>query len=140
TCMTRVRIPPTLRPATGGDREVEASGETVREVLDDLVARYPSLREQLLDGDEELAPFVNVYVGQEDVRTLDGLDTPVEAAATVLAVRDDVVPPTINYETADPSCDLDYVPNQARRLPVRVALSNSFGFGGHNAVLCLEAP
>jgi 3-oxoacyl-[acyl-carrier-protein] synthase II len=59
----------------------------------------------------------------------------VEAAATVLAVRDDVVPPTINYETLDPRCDLDYVPNESRRLPVRVALSNSFGFGGHNAVL-----
>jgi 3-oxoacyl-[acyl-carrier-protein] synthase II len=59
----------------------------------------------------------------------------IEAIATVLAVRDDVVPPTINYETADPACDLDYVPNTARRLPVRVALSNSFGFGGHNAVM-----
>jgi 3-oxoacyl-[acyl-carrier-protein] synthase II len=59
----------------------------------------------------------------------------IEAIATVLAVRDDVVPPTINYETVDPACDLDYVPNTARRLPVRVALSNSFGFGGHNAVI-----
>jgi 3-oxoacyl-[acyl-carrier-protein] synthase II len=59
----------------------------------------------------------------------------VEAAVTVLAVRDDVVPPTINYSTADPVCDLDYVPNHARQMPVRVAVSNSFGFGGHNAVL-----
>jgi 3-oxoacyl-[acyl-carrier-protein] synthase II len=59
----------------------------------------------------------------------------VEAAVTVLAVRDDVVPPTINYATADPVCDLDYVPNHARKMPVRVAVSNSFGFGGHNAVL-----
>jgi len=64
----------------------------------------------------------------------------IEAAATVLAVRDDVVPPTINYEVADPSCDLDYVPNEARRVPVRVALSNSFGFGGHNAVLAFRKP
>jgi 3-oxoacyl-[acyl-carrier-protein] synthase II len=59
----------------------------------------------------------------------------VEAAVTVLAVRDDVVPPTINYATTDPVCDLDYVPNNARQMPVRVAVSNSFGFGGHNAVL-----
>jgi 3-oxoacyl-[acyl-carrier-protein] synthase II len=62
----------------------------------------------------------------------------VEAAATVLALRDDVVPPTINYETPDPQCDLDYVPNEARRLPVRVAMSNSFGFGGHNVTLAVR--
>jgi 3-oxoacyl-[acyl-carrier-protein] synthase II len=59
----------------------------------------------------------------------------VEAAVTVLAIRDDAVPPTINFETPDPACDLDCVPNTSRRLPVRVALTNSFGFGGHNAVL-----
>ena len=59
----------------------------------------------------------------------------VEAAVTVLAVREAVVPPTINYEAVDPACDLDYVPNEARRMPVDVAVSNSFGFGGHNAVL-----
>ena len=62
----------------------------------------------------------------------------VEATVTVLAVRDDVVPPTINFETPDPACDLDCVPNDSRRLPVRVALSNSFGFGGHNAVLAFR--
>jgi 3-oxoacyl-[acyl-carrier-protein] synthase II len=59
----------------------------------------------------------------------------VEAAVTVLALRDGIVPPTINYENPDPDCDLDYVPNKARRTPLEVALSNSFGFGGHNAVL-----
>jgi 3-oxoacyl-[acyl-carrier-protein] synthase II len=59
----------------------------------------------------------------------------VEAAFTVLALRDDVVPPTINFETPDPLCDLDCVPNTSRRVPVQVAMSNSFGFGGHNAVL-----
>jgi molybdopterin synthase sulfur carrier subunit len=82
--MSKVRIPPTLRAATGGQREVEAEGDTVREVLDDLVSQFPSLRGQLLNGDDELAPFVNVYVGQEDVRTLDGLDTPVAEGATVI--------------------------------------------------------
>jgi 3-oxoacyl-[acyl-carrier-protein] synthase II len=52
----------------------------------------------------------------------------------VLAIRDGVIPPTINYETPDPECDLDYVPNEARRQPVGVAIANGFGFGGQNAV------
>jgi 3-oxoacyl-[acyl-carrier-protein] synthase II len=59
----------------------------------------------------------------------------VEAIATLLAVRDNVVPPTINYEEPDPECDLDYVPNAAREITVDYALSNSFGFGGTNATL-----
>jgi len=62
----------------------------------------------------------------------------VEAAATVLAMRDRIIPPTINYEYPDPECDLDYVPNQARRAEIRFALSNSFGFGGTNACLILR--
>jgi len=81
--LSRVRIPPTLRSETEGAREVEASGRTVRELLDDLLGRFPSLREQLLE-DQELAPFVNVYVEGEDVRTKDGLETPVEASSTVI--------------------------------------------------------
>ena len=59
----------------------------------------------------------------------------IEAMATVLTIRDQVIHPTINYETPDPECDLDYVPNSARRATVRVALSNSFGLGGQNACL-----
>jgi 3-oxoacyl-[acyl-carrier-protein] synthase II len=59
----------------------------------------------------------------------------VEAVATVLALRHGILPPTINYETPDPDCDLDYVPNKPREVPIRVALSNSFGFGGTNATL-----
>jgi 3-oxoacyl-[acyl-carrier-protein] synthase II len=62
----------------------------------------------------------------------------VEAAFTVLAIDRDIVPPTINYQTPDPACDIDCVPNEARELPVRVALSNSFGFGGHNAALIMR--
>jgi 3-oxoacyl-[acyl-carrier-protein] synthase II len=58
----------------------------------------------------------------------------ISALAAVLAVRDGVVPPTINYETPDPECDLDYVPNVARQMPVGVAMANGFGFGGQNAV------
>ncbi|MDI3327124.1 MAG: beta-ketoacyl-ACP synthase II [Alicyclobacillaceae bacterium] len=62
----------------------------------------------------------------------------VEAVATLLTLRDGRVPPTINYETPDPECDLDYVPNRAREMQVRVALSNSFGFGGHNACVVVR--
>ena len=76
--MAAVRIPPTLRAEVGGARELEADGETVAEVIDDLVGRFPALAAQLLQ-DGELAPFVNVYVGGEDVRTRDGLDTEVDA-------------------------------------------------------------
>jgi molybdopterin converting factor small subunit len=81
--MTTVRIPPTLRTETGGERQVPADGETVRELLDDLISRFPGLRSQLVE-DEELAPFVNVYVEGEDVRMLEGLDTPVERGSTVI--------------------------------------------------------
>ncbi len=62
----------------------------------------------------------------------------VEFAACILALRDDIVPPTINYERPDPDCDLDYVPNQARKIPVEAAMSNSLGFGGHNASLIVK--
>jgi len=81
--MTTVRIPPTLRAETGGERQVPAAGDTVRELLDDLMSRFPGLRTQLVE-DEELATFVNVYVGGEDVRMLAGLDTPVERGSTVI--------------------------------------------------------
>jgi 3-oxoacyl-[acyl-carrier-protein] synthase II len=57
----------------------------------------------------------------------------VEAIFTVLAAQNGVLPPTINYENPDPECDLDYVPNEAREADVRIAVNNSFGFGGHNA-------
>ena len=62
-----------------------------------------------------------------------------EAAASVLAIRDGVVPPTINLENPDPECDLDYTPNVARSSRIRYAMSNSFGFGGHNSVLIFGA-
>ena len=74
--MTRVRIPPTLREQTGGERELAAEGDTVRDLLDDLTSRFPALEEQL--------PFANVYVEGEDVRTLEGLDTEVKPGSTVI--------------------------------------------------------
>jgi len=61
-----------------------------------------------------------------------------EAIFCTLAIRDGVVPPTIHYQTPDPDCDLDYVPNQARQIALQVAISNAFGFGGHNAVLVIR--
>ena len=81
--MTSVRIPPTLRAEVGGARQVEATGETVRELLQDLAAQYPALGAQILE-DGDVAPFVNVYLGGEDVRTLDGLDTVVDAGQTLI--------------------------------------------------------
>jgi 3-oxoacyl-[acyl-carrier-protein] synthase II len=60
-----------------------------------------------------------------------------EAVVCALSIRDGCIHPTINYETVDPECDLDYVPNSARQLPVKVALSNSFGFGGQNASIVI---
>ena len=64
-----------------------------------------------------------------------GASGAVEFIATVLSIVNDLAPPTINYENPDPDCDLDYVPNQARKMTIRTAISNSFGFGGHNAIL-----
>jgi 3-oxoacyl-(acyl-carrier-protein) synthase len=63
----------------------------------------------------------------------------IEAIFSILAIKHGVIPPTINYETRDPECDLDYVPNVARQAKVRTAMSNSFGFGGTNACLIFKA-
>jgi 3-oxoacyl-[acyl-carrier-protein] synthase II len=63
----------------------------------------------------------------------------VEMAASVLAMRDGIVPPTINLDNPDPECDLDYVPHRAREKKVKVAISNSFGFGGHNSSVVIKA-
>jgi sulfur-carrier protein len=78
-----VRIPPTLRTETGGEREVPVTGSTVAEVLDDLTRRYPELSARIY-ADGGLARFVNAYVDGEDVRTLDGLETEVRDGSTVI--------------------------------------------------------
>ncbi len=68
-----------------------------------------------------------------------GASGALELAATLLGMREGVAPPTVNYLGLDPACDLDYVPNEARRMPIRAALSNSFAFGGLNAVLAVRS-
>lgn len=62
----------------------------------------------------------------------------VEAIITSLALKEGFLPPTINYNTPDPECDLDYVPNKGRKAEIKYALSNALGFGGHNAVLAFK--
>jgi len=66
-----------------------------------------------------------------------GAASAIEAAACALAIETGIVPPTINYETPDPECDLDYVPNRARCVNPRVVLNNAYAFGGNNASLCM---
>jgi 3-oxoacyl-[acyl-carrier-protein] synthase II len=63
----------------------------------------------------------------------------IEAAATVMAIRNSQIPPTINQFTSDPECDLNYVPNKSISRPIKAAISNTFGFGGHNASLCFKS-
>ena len=79
-------MPPILRQAVGGAREVDASGATVREVLSDLTDRYPGIKGHLLDDGGELNRFVNVYVNNEDVRLGDGLETAVTDTSTVIVL------------------------------------------------------
>jgi molybdopterin synthase sulfur carrier subunit len=82
--MPTVKIPPVLRPKTGGETEVSSDGDTVGEVLGALAAAHPETREQLFDADGQLNRYVNVYLNDEDVRVLDGLDTPVSDSDTVV--------------------------------------------------------
>ena len=84
--LSTVRMPPILRQAVGGAREVEARGGTVRELLDDLTGRYPAIKGHLLDDGGELNRFVNVYVNNEDVRLGNGLETGVAADSTVIVL------------------------------------------------------
>jgi sulfur-carrier protein len=82
--MSTVRIPPVLRPSVGGARQVEASGQTLDDVLADLFSRYPSLQEQILAPEGGLSRFVNAFVNDQDVRYLNGLQTPVGGGDTVV--------------------------------------------------------
>jgi 3-oxoacyl-[acyl-carrier-protein] synthase II len=98
-------------------------------------------------GDSSETRVIKVALGEDKARRTPvsstkgatghclGASGAIEAILSILACQRDAVPPTINYETPDPECDLDYVPNEAREVTVDVALSNNFGFGGHNACL-----
>ncbi len=83
----------------------------------------------------EYASTVAISSTKSMIGHLTGAAGAVEAVATILALKHDLIPPTINYENPDPACDLDYVPNEARPAPLKIAMSNSFGFGGQNSTL-----
>ena len=83
--MPLFRIPTPLRPYSGGNRQVEVSGDTVGSALDDLTNQYPDLRQHLYDG-QKLRSFVNIYLNQEDIRYGDGVDTVVEAKDTLMII------------------------------------------------------
>lgn len=81
-----VRVPTILRTYTGGESEVSADGATLREVLDSLEASYPGIRERIVDDGGAIRRFVNVYIGNDDVRFLDGLDTGVADGTQVSVI------------------------------------------------------
>ncbi len=101
----------------------------------DMNDKFESLAIQSVFGEQ--AKKVAVSSTKSMTGHLLGAAGGLEMLATALAVKHDIVPPTINYEYPDPECDLDYVPNQARKMAVNYALSNSFGFGGHNACVLI---
>src|SRR5439155_7989618 len=94
--------------------QVEARGETIRELLEDLSSRFPGLGGQLFADDGDLAPFVNVYLGREDVRTLDGLDTPVTDGATVILLPAMAGGALAPLAAAGTSCSALESPRQSR--------------------------
>ena len=86
----------------------------------------------------EKAKSIPVSSNKSMIGHLLGATGATELIATILSINNGTIPPTINYQTPDPDCDLDYVPNQARKQPINIAMSNSFGFGGHNAILIVK--
>jgi molybdopterin converting factor small subunit len=82
--MATVKIPPVLRPSVGGEKEVQAAGGNVGEVLRSLAEAHPATESQLFTGEGQLNRYVNVYLNDEDVRVLEGLDTGVSEADTIV--------------------------------------------------------
>jgi len=101
-------------------------------------------------GDASETRVIKLALGEENARKTPvsstkgatghclGAGGAIEAIFAILAVNRDTLPPTINYDDPDPECDLDYIPNESREADVRTAVSNSFGFGGHNAVIVVR--
>jgi len=85
----------------------------------------------------EYAKQIPVSSTKSMIGHLLGAAAAVELVATALSIRDGIVHPTANYETPDPDCDLDYVPNEKRKVDVKYAMSNSLGFGGHNSAIII---
>jgi molybdopterin synthase sulfur carrier subunit len=82
--MANVKLPPVLRKLSGGVKEVQVEGSTIGDILDNLDRKYPSIKNQLLTQDGQIARFVNLYVNDEDVRFMQGLNTPVKEGDTVV--------------------------------------------------------
>ena len=135
-------------------RVCEKSAEKVLELMTQCYGNPSSLHKKGLEAQREVAharQAVAVSLGaqpREIIFTSGGTEAnnlavlggaaAVEAIACVMAIRDGVVPPTIGYQEADPDCDLDITPNRAVEMPVNVAISNSLGFGGHNACILIK--
>ena len=135
-------------PAPGGDGAVRSMRAALKDAelppekieyinahgtSTELNDKFETLAIKTTFGDH--APQLAISSNKSMIGHLLGASGAVEFIATVKTLTEGIIPPTINYETPDPECDLDYVPNQARKKSVTVAMSNSFGFGGHNATL-----
>ena len=119
--MATIKIPPVLRASVGGEKQVSASGENVGDVLRDLASSHPATQEQLFAADGELNRYVNVYLNDEDVRVLGGLDTAVGETDTLV-----ILPAMAGGSDNPNSCDCDHVRVPPRR---RLAFASTFGAG-----------
>src|SRR6266480_1462152 len=131
-----------------GDADVMLAGGTEASLCEVGLASFNAIRALSTRNDAGETKALKIALGEHARKVaisstksmighLLGAAGAVEAIATLLTINRGIIHPTINYENPDPECDLDYVPNQARRHDVRVAISNGFGFGGHNAVVVL---
>ena len=140
------------QPAPGGEGAVRSMGGCIKDAgltpndIDYINAHGTST--QFNDRNESQA--INTVFGERAKKIsisstksmtghLLGAAGAIEAIATVKVIKDSIIPPTINYFTPDPECNLDYTPNKSVKKEIHAAISNTFGFGGHNASLCFKA-